>query len=131
MIVNARLAYIMTLIGYFGLLSSIILCNTILEPEPESPVALILLFVAVPLLFPLRGLLHGRPSSNIFAALLSLIYFVHGVTVVASDPDTRIFIVLEIFFSLVLFSGAAFHLQSMKPRECLNPQIIDNIGKDK
>ncbi len=115
MIVNARLAYSITLIGYFGLLSSVILWNTVLDPVPKSPVALILVLVAVPLLFPLRGLLHGRPSSNIFAALLSLVYFVHGVTVVASDPDTRIFIVLEIFFSLALFSGTAFHLQSMKP----------------
>ncbi len=116
MIINARLVYSMTMIGYFGLLSSIMLWNTVLDPVPHSQVALILLLVVVPLLFPLRGLLHGRPSSNIFVALLSLVYFVHGVTVAASDPSLRIFIVLEIFFSLVLFFGACFYLQSMKPR---------------
>lgn len=42
------------------------------------PRPLLLMLVVLPLALPLRGLLHGRPRSHLWAAFLSLPYALHG-----------------------------------------------------
>ena len=55
-----RSAYILTLTGYLGTLALLTAWYSWLAPSTHFPVALVLLVLVLPLLFPLRGLLHGR-----------------------------------------------------------------------
>ncbi len=108
---NPRFYYLMTLIGYFGLLTLLLLWNTVLLPSTQFPTAPILAIVLVPLLFPLRGILHARPYACAWAAFLSMLYFVHGVLGAFSSGLELILASIEILFSLMVFFGCAFFIR--------------------
>lgn len=108
---RARIAYGSALAGYFGLVALLMLWYTVIAPSQRFPTALILIIVVMPLMLPLRGLLHGRPSACTWAAYLSLFYFVHGVTEAAAGPAERALASAEIVTSLLLFFGAALYVR--------------------
>ncbi len=98
------------LVGYFGLLGLWITWSTVLAPARHAPASLVLGLTALPLLVPLRGLLHDRRNSFVWLGLVSLIYFIHGVGA-ATDADQRVRAGLEIGFSLGLFGGSLARLR--------------------
>ena len=114
MITRTRIAYGAALTGYFGLLTLLMLWNTVLAPSSRFPVAMILIISVIPLMIPLRGLLHGRPAACTWAAYLSLFYFVHGIVEVAAGPQERLLAGIEIAASLLLFFGAVFYVRFLK-----------------
>ncbi|MDZ7663518.1 DUF2069 domain-containing protein [Thiohalophilus sp.] len=99
----------LTLGAYFALLILLMLWLTVLAPPQSVPVSVALLLLVGPLLFPLRGLLHGRPYTHAWTSFLVLIYFVHGVVEAYSNPDERLYAALEILFSVLLYSGALLY----------------------
>lgn len=103
--------YAVALFGYFGLFILLMLWNTVLSSSPLLPIALMLLICISPLLLPLRGLLHGNLKSTAWAAYVSLIYFIHGTLEAYSEPSVRLYAMLEIIFSLMLFFGATFYVR--------------------
>ena len=103
--------YVVALCGYFGLFILLMLWNTVLSSSPRIPIAIMLIISITPLLLPLRGLLHGRLKSIAWAAYISLIYFIHGILEAYSEPSIRLYAVLEIIFSLLLFFGATFYVR--------------------
>ncbi len=103
--------YYVAIAGYFGLFILLMLWNTVLFPSTRFPVSLVLLVMVTPLLLPLRGLLHGRPKSCAWAAYISLIYFIHGTSEAYVNPDERIYALLEVALSLMLFFGATFYIR--------------------
>lgn len=104
-----RLARVLALTGYFNLLLLMVLWHAWLHPSEYFPTALVLLFTAVPLLLPLRGMLHGRPSSHLWASFLMMLYFMHGVVEAFVNPAQRIPALLEIALSLTVFLAAALY----------------------
>lgn len=108
---NPLLYYRMALIGYFGLLVLLLLWHTFLLPATQFPTAPILAIVLIPLLFPLRGILHGRPYACAWAAFLSMLYFVHGVLAAFGTGLELILASIEILFSLMVFFGCAFYIR--------------------
>ena len=74
-----RRARILALCGYFGLLLLLPLWYGWLSPS-QLPLGLVLGFLLVPLLFPLRGLLQGRPYTYAWATFLALFYVVNSGT---------------------------------------------------
>lgn len=101
-----RSARAATLIGYFALLSLILLWFTVLSPPKAVPRSLLLTVLAVPMLFPLRGLLHGRRYTHQWASLLSLFYFVIGVDVFVNRGSDQAYLgALMVVFSLLWFVG--------------------------
>lgn len=100
------------LTGYFGLLGLWLTWSILPAGPHKPPTALLLMFSTLPLLIGLRGLLYERRISYLGLAVLSLIYFVHGVGALIS-PVERIPAGLEILFSLTLFLGALLRLRSL------------------
>jgi uncharacterized membrane protein len=102
------------LTGYFGLLVLLFLWNTVIPNSPLYSIFGSLLIALVPLLLPLRGLLDGNLKAFIGAAMLSLLYFLHGVATVF-EPGDSFPATLEILFSLMLFTGATVFVHQTKP----------------
>lgn len=100
---TSRLFYIATIASYLALLGLLLLWHTWLVPPVHWPVALVLLVWVVPLLLPLRGLLHGRRYTYAWFHFLTLWYFIHGVGVIAADPAARILGVGEVILSVLLY----------------------------
>lgn len=93
-------------VGSVLLLLTLILSRTAwLLPPPDALVAPLLIMLTLPLLLPLRGLLHGRRYTHSWTSLLSVIYFVHGVAAAGTAGLSRTLGILEIVLSLGLFTG--------------------------
>jgi uncharacterized membrane protein len=109
---DSRFLYALTLFGYFATLVLLTAWYSWLAPARHFPAALVLLVLVVPLLFPLRGLLHGRRYTFAWSCFLALLYFTHGVLEAYSDDLTRPLGLLEITFSSLWFLGAMAYIKS-------------------
>ncbi len=96
-----------TLFGYFGLLGTLSIWYAWISPTERVPTAIVLLILLTPLLFPLRGLLQGRPYTHAWTGFVALFYFTLGVSHAVVDEE-RTYGVLMIATSLLLFFGAVF-----------------------
>jgi uncharacterized membrane protein len=104
--------YIMALAGYFGLFALIMLWNTILASSFQFPVALMLLITVTPLLLNLRGLLDRNPKSCAWMAYISLAYFIHGSVETYVNTNGRLYPLLEVILSLMLFFGTTLYVRN-------------------
>lgn len=104
-----RLAYTTALSGYFALLALLFAWIIWFRDTSLIPTSLLLLIAIGPLLFPLRGLLHGRPYTFAWASMLSLLYLIHSVVELYSSPDHRQLAGAELLFTLCFYGGAMFY----------------------
>jgi uncharacterized membrane protein len=111
---DSRFLYALTLFGYFSTLALLTAWYGWLAPAIHFPAALVLLVLVVPLLFPLRGLLHGRKYTFAWSCFLALLYFTHGVMEAYSNDITRPLGLLEITFSSLWFLGAMAYIKSQQ-----------------
>jgi uncharacterized membrane protein len=103
-----RRARIIALCGYFGLLLLLPLWYGWLSPSQLS-LGLVLGFLLIPLLFPLRGLLQGRPYTYAWTSFLALFYLIHAVVELYSSPQDRYLALLELILSLALYVGCVIY----------------------
>ena len=113
---GSRFLYALTLFGYFGTLILLTAWYSWLAPATLFPTALVLIVLLVPLLFPLRGLLHGHKYTFAWSCFLALLYFTHGVMEAYSDNLTRPLGLLEIMFSSLWFLSAMAYIKKDKNR---------------
>lgn len=95
---------LLALISYFLLMATMILWIIIAPHDPNYPTGIMLIFGVLPLLFPLRGLLHARPYTHAWTSFLMLFYFTLGVGEAYSDVNL-IYSGLSIVFSSFCFVG--------------------------
>jgi uncharacterized membrane protein len=113
---ESRFLYALTLFGYFGTLTLLSAWYGWLAPSTRFPTALVFIVLVVPLLFPLRGLLHGRKYTFAWSCFLALLYFTHGVMEAYSDDLVRPLGLLEVTFSSLWFLGAVAYIKTT-PRQ--------------
>ncbi len=103
-----KISRVCTLIGYFGLMLFIPLWHLKIEPIPAEFISMTLLVQVGPLMFALRGILHGRVYTHAWSMYLALFYFIWGIWY-AGDASTRTFGVIFSFLSVMFFIGAMFY----------------------
>ncbi|SOE50303.1 Probable transmembrane protein [plant metagenome] len=104
-------------VAAISLLALIVLCvawETVLAPL--RPGGSWLLLKALPLAFPLRGVLRGNLYTMQWAAMLSLLYLMEGVVRFMSDPPgpSVTLAAIEIVLSLAFFLSAIFYVRPAK-----------------
>ncbi|PHS67606.1 MAG: hypothetical protein COB23_10210 [Methylophaga sp.] len=99
------------LLSFFGLMASLIAWIIIAPHSDNYPISAMLLIALVPLLFPLRGILHGKPYTYAWTSFLMLFYFSHGVGEFYSADSFAIYPLLEIIFSVLCFSSAILYIK--------------------
>jgi uncharacterized membrane protein len=95
--------------GYFSLLTLQLYWHGWWHPSVYFPTAMVLTVMAVPMLIPLRGLLHGRPKAHLWASFLMILYFMHGTVEAYVNADQRLPALLETGLSLAVFITAALY----------------------
>jgi len=107
---HARIGRILTLLGYFGLLILIVNWFTWIAPPTRVPRSLVLIALAVPLLFPLRGIIHAKRYTHQWIGFLSLLYFVVGVDVWYNHQATEQLLgMCMVVLSLLLLVGSSMY----------------------
>lgn len=104
-------------VASFSLMALIALCLTWeLWWAPLRPGGSLLALKAVPLLFPLTGVLKGRLYTYQWAAMLILLYLMEGVVRAWSDPDPASSLMggIEVALSLVFYVAAICYVRPAK-----------------
>lgn len=97
----------LTQIFYWPLLVLVALWHGMPTDAPGTlPVYIALVLWVLPLLFPLYGLVKGKAYTHAWTNFILMFYFLHGLTVVYTHPDERIWSILEIIFTTGAFVGA-------------------------
>lgn len=78
---------------------------------PLRPGGSMLVLKVVPLLIPLRGILHGRRYTYQWASLLILLYFGEGLVRATSDALTmsQMLALAEVALTLIFFTSTAWY----------------------
>ncbi len=106
----------MTLVGYFGLFSLLMSWFTWLSPPENIPRVVLIVLLVVPLLFPLRGILHGKRYTHQWVSFLSLFYFCVGVDAWFNPGRGDAWLgALTVLFSLLLFVGSILYARYSAP----------------
>jgi uncharacterized membrane protein len=79
------------------------------------------LFV-LPLLLPLPGMLAGRARAYVWAALISLLYLLHGLVTLISAPAERALGLAEASLALLLLVAASLQARWLARQPPSNPQ---------
>jgi len=106
---NTKLTRFIALAGYLGLWLLIPAWYGWLAPSDHFPPGMAIAFLLTPLVFPLPGMIKGKPYTHVWGAYVSLIYFAHGIGETYSEPDQRWLGSLEIFLSLMWFTGSIYY----------------------
>lgn len=114
------------LISYFALLSTVLLWNTVLSPSTQFPVGLVLLFTALPLLFPLWGMLNGKAYTHAWVSFLALYYFLIGVGDAYADPVDRIYGYIVVALSCTLFLSCMYYARYQGRQDKQQPITENN-----
>jgi len=98
-----------TLIGYFGLLFFMPLWLLVLNPSSGLSPTLSLVFFTLPLLFPLKGLLQGKPYTYAWSNFIVMIYFLHSLTTLWVSAEDTLWALIELTFATLMFMGGTYY----------------------
>lgn len=101
----------LALVSFFGLMLTLICWITLGQHSSNFPTAAWLILALVPLLFPLRGILHGKPYTHAWTSFLMLGYFSHGIGELYSAPNFHLYASLEILFSGLTFTASIIFIK--------------------
>jgi len=108
----------LALVGMLGLLALCLAWELWLAPL--RPGGTLLALKALPLLLPLRGLLHGRRYTHQWASLLALPYLVEGALRAVSDSGpSRWPALAEMVLATAMFAGCLGHARQGAPARAI------------
>ena len=112
--VDKRVAGKVMWTGYLVLFAMVLVWALWLAPSKQYPLPLTTAIGLLPLVLPLRGAIKARHHSIFWLSLASLIYFFHGIGVMASNPALRWAALVEVIAALVLCTGAWMAMRAIK-----------------
>ena len=99
----------MALIGYVGLLIWMPLWYFVLTDDSRLSPPLVIAMWVVPLLFPMKGIIQGKPYTHAWANFIVMFYLLHGLTAIYTETDERLYAAIELLFASLMFVGCAFY----------------------
>jgi len=106
----------LALTGYFSLFIILMINIVWLIPSRHFPIALVLIVIAGPLLFPMRGLLNNKTYTYQWASFLSLAYFAHGISEMSAYPEFWYAGLVESISALMMYTGCVMYARIFKLR---------------
>ncbi|GBL03002.1 DUF2069 domain-containing protein [Glaciecola sp. KUL10] len=69
----------------------------------------IFLVYILPLLFPLKGIVQGKPYTHAWTSFIVLLYFLHAITVIYAEPSQILYASIELALAVSLFTGCSVY----------------------
>ncbi len=105
-------------IGIIGLIGLCVVWNGWLTPVQSIPRSIEIILLVAPLLYFVRGVLHGNRDTFIAVMLVSFIYMLMGIWYAFSEEE-KVYGYLMIVFSLFLFFGSLLNVWILDKRDKL------------
>lgn len=102
------------LAGHLGTLAVLVAWYGWLSPSAQLPTALVLLVLGLPLLLPLRGLLHGRRYTAAWSLFLAIAYSAHALIEFYSSPADRLYAGIELVTTLTWFIAGIGYVRATR-----------------
>lgn len=93
-------------LGYFGLLLLTALWQSVLSPHPEISSLWLTMIWVVPLLFPLKGIIQGKPYTHAWSAFIACLYLTHALVQLYTTPEERALAAAELVLVCCWLIGA-------------------------
>lgn len=103
----------LALFGYLGTMAFLMLWIIKLSP-PQIPKSIALAIGLLPLLIPLRGMLHGRVYTHSWTGFLALPYFAFGVDAAIHRTEKPWLGVVLVVLSAIWFFASAYYSKYKK-----------------
>ena len=100
-----------TLVGFFGLMLTLLFWIVLPERSYLFPTSTLLAIALIPLLLPLRGLLHGKPYTHAWNSFLMLFYFTFAVGELYSAGQFDFYPTLAVLFSTLCFTASILFIR--------------------
>lgn len=110
---RVKLTRALALTGYFGIMAFLMLWIIKISP-PQIPKSIALAISLLPLLLPLRGMLHGRVYTHSWAGFLALPYFAFGVDAAIHRTEKPWLGIVLVILSTVWFLACAYYAKYKK-----------------
>lgn len=110
---RVKLTRALALTGYFGTMAFLMLWIIKISP-PQIPKSIALAIGLLPLLLPLRGMLHGRVYTHSWAGFLALPYFAFGVDAAIHRTEKPWLGIVLIALSTIWFLASAYYAKYRK-----------------
>ena len=101
----------LSLLSFFCLMITLACWITLAEHSDKFPTASLLALALLPLLLPLRGLLHGKPYTHAWNSFLMLFYFSHAVGELYSGQHFDFYPTLAVLFSTLCFVSSIIFIR--------------------
>ena len=101
----------LSLLSFFGLMITLACWITLAEHSDNFPTASFLALALLPLLLPLRGLLHGKPYTYAWNSFMLLFYFSHAVGELYSSQHFDFYPTLAVLFSTLCFISSILFIR--------------------
>jgi uncharacterized membrane protein len=91
-------------------LAGLLLCQLGLFLWQKHPINFYwILILSLPLLLPVKGLIENRRYTYKWIGFLTLFYICVGISELVTNPDLKIYALLTILFSTVLFIASIYY----------------------
>jgi len=97
------------LTGYFSLLIYLPIWLIFINPSSGLSPALTLAMFTLPLLFPLKGLIQGKPYTYAWSNFVVMIYFLHSLTTLWVSAEDTLWASLELLFATMMFISGSYY----------------------
>ena len=106
---NIKLARLLALTGYLGLIIWVVLWHSLLSPHPDLGVGFMLVMWLPWLFIPMKGMLKGNPYTHAWAVYLLMPYFLHSATLLWVDEGERWLALVELVLASTMFIGNTYY----------------------
>lgn len=94
----------LALVSYSGLLAWVLIWQFATDFSQQSLLFKFVVYV-LPLLFPLVGVIRGKPYTHAWANFILMWYFLHSLTMLYIAPDQRWWAAIELVLTTLAFAG--------------------------
>ncbi len=113
-----------------ALLIFVALWHSILSPHPLiNPYGVMVAWI-IPMLFPLKGIIQGKPYTHAWANFILMFYFLHSLTILWLDEGERYFALIELIITSNAFISNIYYAR-LRGRELgLKLKRLSDIEKN-
>lgn len=106
---QTRQLRVLALASYLGLLALMIIWQVWCQSDSEFSLSFRLGLWVLPLLFPLPGLIRGKPYTYAWTNFILMWYYLHSLTMLYVAPNERGFAVAELLLTTGAFVGCTWY----------------------